>query len=82
MILQMFIVDRNNNRKRGGYRMLKILDEKVLRTDSEIEELYEDCNYLCTIDSYDKLADNNAYLYCVSTSGIHMTNYTKSEAGL
>ena len=41
--------------------MLKILDEKILRTDNEIEELYEDCKYLCTIDSYDKLADNNGY---------------------
>lgn len=48
--------------------MLKILDEKNLRTDSEIVELYEDYNYLCTIDSYDKLADNNGYLYCISTS--------------
>ena len=48
--------------------MLKILDEKILRTDNEIEELYENCKYLCTIDSYDKLADNNGYLYCISTS--------------
>ena len=48
--------------------MLKILDEKTLRTDSDIEELYEDCKYLCIIDTYYKLADNNGYLYCVSTS--------------
>lgn len=48
--------------------MLKILDEKVLKTDAEIEKLYKDCKYLCIIDSYDNLADNNGYLYCVSTS--------------
>ena len=48
--------------------MLKILDEKVLRTDDEIGRLYKNCKYLCTIDSYDKLADNNGYLYCISTS--------------
>lgn len=67
LILQMYIAGKNHIRKKG-YRMLKILDEKILRTDSEIEELYEDCKYLCTIDSYDKLADNNRYLYCISTS--------------
>lgn len=48
--------------------MLKILDEKVLRTDDEIEDLYRNCKYLCTIDSWDKIADNDGYLYCVSTS--------------
>ncbi len=48
--------------------MLQILDEKVLRTDDEIEELYRNCKYLCIIDNYEKLADNNGYLYCVSTS--------------
>ncbi len=48
--------------------MLKILDEKVLKTDDEIEELYKDCKYLTIIDSYDKIADNDGYLYCVSTS--------------
>lgn len=48
--------------------MLKILDEKVLRTDSEIEDLYRNCKYLCIIDSLDKIADDNGYLYCVSTS--------------
>lgn len=48
--------------------MLKILDEKVLKTDDEIEELYKDCKYLYIIDSYDKLADHSGYLYCVSTS--------------
>lgn len=48
--------------------MLKILDEKELRTDDEIEELYKDCKYLYIIDSYDKLIDHNGYLYCVSTS--------------
>ena len=67
LILQMYIAGKNHIRKKG-YRMLKILDEKILRKDSEIEELYEDCKYLCTIDSYDKLADNNRYLYCISTS--------------
>lgn len=48
--------------------MLKILDEKVLKTDKEIGKLYKNCKYLCTIDSYDRIAENNGYLYCVSTS--------------
>lgn len=48
--------------------MLKILNEKVLRTDDEIEELYKNCIYLYIIDGYDKLADGQGYLYCVSTS--------------
>ena len=38
-----------------GYSMLKILDEKVLKTDDEIDYLYKNCKYLYTIDSYDKL---------------------------
>ena len=48
--------------------MLKILDEKVLKTDEEIERLYKNCKYLCIIDGYDKLVDDDGYLYCVSTS--------------
>lgn len=48
--------------------MLKILDEKVLRTDDEIEEMYKDCKYLYIIESYDKLTDHSGYLYCVSMS--------------
>lgn len=48
--------------------MLKILDEKVLKTDQEIEELYKDCKYLYIIDSCDKMIDDEGYLYCVSTS--------------
>ncbi|MDE7274554.1 MAG: hypothetical protein K2N95_16130 [Lachnospiraceae bacterium] len=48
--------------------MLKILDEKILRTDDEIEDMYRDCKYLCIIDSWDKIGENNGYLYCVSTS--------------
>ena len=48
--------------------MLKILDEKILKTDDEIEEQYKDCKYLYIIDSYEKLIDHNGYLYCVSTS--------------
>lgn len=43
--------------------MLKILDEKILRTGDDIEE-----QYITIIDSYDKIADNDGYLYCVSTS--------------
>ena len=34
--------------------MLKILDEKVLKTDDEIEELYKECKYIYIIDSYEK----------------------------
>jgi len=48
--------------------LLKILDEKILRTGDDIEEQYKDCKYLTIIDSYDKIADNDGYLYCVSTS--------------
>ena len=48
--------------------MLKILDEKVLKTDDEIESIYKDCKYLCIIDGWDKIADNDGYLYSVSTS--------------
>lgn len=48
--------------------MLKILDEKVLKTDEEIEEQYKNCKYLYIIDSYDKVIDDEGYLYCVSTS--------------
>ena len=48
--------------------MLKILDEKIRRTDDEIERMYKDCKYLCIIDDWDKIADNDGYLYCVSTS--------------
>ncbi len=48
--------------------MLKILDEKILRTGDDIEEQYKDCKYLTIIDSYDKIADDDGYLYCVSTS--------------
>ena len=48
--------------------MLKILDEKVLKTDEEIEGLYKNCKYLYIIDSYDKMIDGEGYLYCVSAS--------------
>ena len=48
--------------------MLRILDEKVLKTDDEIEKLYKDCKYLYIIDSYDKMIEDEGYLYCVSTS--------------
>ncbi len=48
--------------------MLKILDEKTLKNDYEIEEQYKDCKYLYIIDSYDKMIDHNGYLYCVSIS--------------
>lgn len=48
--------------------MLKILDEKVIRTDDDIEREYKDCKYLYIIDNYDKLIDDEGYLYCVSTS--------------
>ena len=48
--------------------MLQILDEKVLRKDVEIEGQYKNCKYLYVIDSYEKLADEEGYLYCISTS--------------
>lgn len=48
--------------------MLQILDEKILRTDDEIESMYKDCKYISIVDSYDRIADNNGYLYCISTS--------------
>lgn len=48
--------------------MLRVLNEKVLKTDNEIEELYKDCKYLYIIDSYDKMMEDKGYLYCVSTS--------------
>lgn len=48
--------------------MLKILDEKVLKTDEEIRRLYKNCKYVYIIDSYDKVGDDEGYLYCVSMS--------------
>ena len=48
--------------------MLKIVDEKILRTDDEIEDIYKDCKYISIIDDYEKAAENSGYLYCVSTS--------------
>lgn len=48
--------------------MLKILDENVLKTDDEIENLYKNCKYLYTIDGYEKMTDDAGYLYCVSMS--------------
>lgn len=51
----------------AGY-MLKILDEKIVKTDDDIEQEHKNCKYLYTIDNYDKIIDNEGYLYCVSTS--------------
>ena len=48
--------------------MLKILNEKILKSDMEIRRLYKDCKYVYIIDSYDKVVDDEGYLYCVSTS--------------
>lgn len=48
--------------------MLKILNEKVLKTDEEIRQLYKDCKYIYLIDSYEKVVNDEGYLYCVSTS--------------
>lgn len=48
--------------------MLKILDEKTVKTDHEIKELYKNCKYLYTIDSYDKMLNDEGCLYCISTS--------------
>lgn len=38
--------------------MLKILDEKVLKTGEDIERLYKNCEYPCIVDSYDKIVDD------------------------
>ena len=38
--------------------MLKIPDEKVLKTDEEIEQLYKKCKYLYLIGSYAKMTDD------------------------
>lgn len=48
--------------------MLKILDEKTIKTDHEIKELYKNCKYLYTIDSYDEMLNDEGWLYCISTS--------------
>lgn len=48
--------------------MLKILDEKVSKTDTDIRKLYKDCKYIYIIDRYDKAVDDEGYLYCISTS--------------
>ncbi len=61
-------IDFEAGTKREADYMLKMLDEKVLRSDDEMEDLYKDCKYLYIIDSYDKIVDHNGYLYCVSTS--------------
>ncbi|KAI4450903.1 hypothetical protein C823_005440 [Eubacterium plexicaudatum ASF492] len=43
--------------------MLKIIDEKILRTDDDIEQECKNCKCLYTIDNYDKIIDNEGYLY-------------------
>ena len=48
--------------------MLKILDEKTIKTDHEIKELYKNCKYLYTVDSYDEMLNDEGCLYCISTS--------------
>ena len=48
--------------------MMKIPDEKVLKTDEEIEQLYKKCKYLYLIGSQAKMTDDAGCLYCVSTS--------------
>lgn len=51
--------------------MLKILDEKILKTDDEMEEQYKDCKYLYIIDSYEKLIDHNwIFVLCQYIRGI------------
>ena len=48
--------------------MLKILDEKVLKTDEEIERLYKNCKYLYLIDSYAKKRHDAAHFQILNTS--------------
>lgn len=43
--------------------MLKILDEETVKTDHEIKELYKNCKYLYTIDSYDKMLNDEGCFY-------------------
>lgn len=45
--------------------MLKILDEKILRKQSDIEKLYPNCKYLLK-NFEDRDEDIWGYLYCIS----------------
>lgn len=47
---------------KGDIKYVKILDEKVLKTDDEIEPQYKDCKYLTIIDSYDRIGDKELVL--------------------
>ena len=51
-----------------GKDMLKILNEKFMRTDGEMEDFYKNCKYIYIIGRYDKVVDDERNLYCVNTS--------------
>ena len=57
--------------------MLQILDEKVLKSDDEIESQYKNCKYLCIIDSYASLEESHIYNMA---KGLHRSwrNFPKS----
>ena len=61
--------------------MLQILDEKVLRSDDEVESQYKNCKYLCIIDSYDKVADNDGYFTVSVHSETRLDNCSMSVTG-
>lgn len=48
--------------------MLQILNEKMLKSDDEIQSQYKNCKYLCILDNLEQITGNDGYLYCVSTS--------------
>ena len=44
--------------------MLKILDEKEMRTEQSVEQEYKGCMFILT--NYTDLQDPKGYLYCIS----------------
>lgn len=62
--------------------MLKILNEKFMRTDGEMEDFYKNCKYIYIIGSYDKVVDNERNLYCVNTSADQLTGCIKRETDI
>lgn len=46
--------------------MLKILDEKEMRTEKSVADEYKGCMFILT--NYTELQNPKGYLYCISTS--------------